>query len=66
MTEETAVTANAMARLLDVMSRLRDPEHGCPWDLRQNFQSIVPYTVEETYELVDAIKLRILSRSVKS
>jgi ATP diphosphatase len=56
MTEETAVTANAMARLLDVMSRLRDPEHGCPWDLRQNFQSIVPYTVEETYELVDAIE----------
>ncbi|MEK9989810.1 MAG: MazG family protein, partial [Halieaceae bacterium] len=38
------------------MSRLRDPEHGCPWDLQQNFKSIVPFTVEETYELVDAIE----------
>lgn len=37
------------------MERLRDPEHGCPWDLRQNFHSIVPSTLEECYELAQAI-----------
>ena len=56
MEAETGMAANTMAKLIDVMSRLRDPEHGCPWDLQQNFESIVPYTVEETYELVDAIE----------
>ena len=39
-----------------LMARLRNPETGCPWDLQQNYQSIVPYTLEETYELVDAIE----------
>lgn len=38
-----------------LMTRLRDPEDGCPWDLKQDFQSIVPHTLEETYELADAI-----------
>jgi len=42
--------------LLRVMERLRDPEHGCPWDLRQDFRSIVPSTLEECYELAQAIE----------
>ena len=44
-----------LTRLLDIMARLRDPEHGCPWDLAQNFATIVPYTIEEAYEVADAI-----------
>jgi MazG family protein len=43
-------------RLLDVMARLRDPEEGCPWDVEQDFASIAPYTVEEAYEVEDAIR----------
>lgn len=43
-------------RLLHVMTRLRDPEHGCPWDIKQSFESIVPYTIEEVYEVADAIE----------
>jgi len=42
-------------RLIDIMARLRDPEGGCPWDLEQDFASIAPYTVEEAYEVADAI-----------
>ena len=42
-------------RLLAVMSRLRDPDRGCPWDLKQTFQSIAAYTIEEAYEVADAI-----------
>ncbi len=42
--------------LLRVMQRLRDPEHGCPWDLAQDFDTIVPSTLEEAYELVEAIE----------
>ncbi len=42
-------------RLLEVMRRLRDPEGGCPWDLEQTFETIVPYTLEEAYEVADAI-----------
>lgn len=45
-----------MARLLEVMRRLRDPESGCPWDLEQTFRTIAPYTVEEAYEVADAIE----------
>lgn len=41
--------------LLDIMRRLRDPQDGCPWDKEQNFHSIAPYTVEEAYEVADAI-----------
>jgi len=41
--------------LLDVMQALRDPDTGCAWDLEQNFASIAPYTIEEAYEVVDAI-----------
>jgi ATP diphosphatase len=42
-------------RLLAIMARLRDPKHGCEWDLAQNFASIAPYTIEEAYEVADAI-----------
>jgi ATP diphosphatase len=45
----------ALARLLAVMARLRDPERGCPWDVQQDFASIAPYTIEEAYEVADAI-----------
>ena len=41
--------------LLHLMARLRDPQHGCPWDLRQDYASIVPHTLEEAYEVADAI-----------
>jgi ATP diphosphatase len=42
--------------LLDIMARLRDPERGCPWDREQNFSTIAPYTIEEAYEVADAIE----------
>ena len=42
-------------RLLDIMARLRDPQTGCPWDVEQDFQTIAPYTVEEAFEVADAI-----------
>src|SRR5246127_1013533 len=44
-----------IAALLDIMARLRTPVTGCPWDLEQNFATIAPYTIEEAYEVVDAI-----------
>lgn len=44
-----------ITRLLGIMSRLRDPQHGCPWDLKQSYATIVPYTLEEAYEVADAI-----------
>jgi MazG family protein len=47
-----------LARLLEIMARLRDPEHGCPWDREQNFSTIAPYTIEEAYEVADAIARR--------
>jgi nucleoside triphosphate diphosphatase len=43
-------------RLLAIMARLRDPNDGCPWDLRQTYATIVPYTLEEAYEVADAIE----------
>ncbi len=45
----------SMKRLLEVMQQLRDPDHGCPWDQQQDFASLVPYTIEEAYEVADAI-----------
>ena len=47
--------AGGMARLVEIMARLRDPDSGCPWDLQQDFASIAPYTIEEAYEVADAI-----------
>lgn len=44
--------------LLHLMARLRDPEYGCPWDLKQDYASIVPHTLEEAYEVADAIERR--------
>jgi len=46
----------AMARLLETMRALRDPEGGCPWDREQTMSSILPYTLEEVYELIDAVE----------
>lgn len=43
-------------RLVEIMARLRDPETGCPWDLEQDFATIAPYTIEEAYEVADAIE----------
>mgnify|MGYP006173166193 FL=1 len=42
--------------LLHLMARLRDPQHGCPWDLKQSYATIVPHTIEEAYEVADAIE----------
>ncbi|MFK4025673.1 nucleoside triphosphate pyrophosphohydrolase [Stutzerimonas balearica] len=47
-----------LADLLHLMARLRDPQHGCPWDLQQDYASIVPHTLEEAYEVADAIERR--------
>ncbi len=41
--------------LIDVMARLRDPKNGCPWDLKQNYKTIIPHTLEEAYEVADAV-----------
>jgi len=46
----------ALGALLALMARLRDPEHGCPWDRAQSFSTIAPYTIEEAYEVADAIE----------
>ncbi|MDJ0629880.1 MAG: nucleoside triphosphate pyrophosphohydrolase [Rhodobacter sp.] len=47
-----------LPRLLEIMRRLRDPAAGCPWDIEQDFASIAPYTIEEAYEVADAIERR--------
>src|SRR5436305_8332314 len=44
-----------ITRLTEIMAALRTPASGCPWDLEQNFESIAPYTIEEAYEVADAI-----------
>jgi nucleoside triphosphate diphosphatase len=57
MTDDpSALPEEPMARLLAVMARLRNPDGGCPWDLEQDFRSIAPYTIEEAYEVADAIE----------
>ena len=48
-------------RILAIMARLRDPDHGCPWDREQTFESIAPYTIEEAYEVADAVACGDLS-----
>src|SRR3954466_6977522 len=50
------MTTRPIDRLLAVMDRLRDREHGCPWDLEQRFATVAPYTIEEAYEVADAIE----------
>jgi MazG family protein len=54
MNDRGAAAARALARLLDIMRRLRAPD-GCPWDREQDFASIAPYTIEEAYEVAEAI-----------
>lgn len=49
-------TNAGIERLLEIMRRLRDPETGCPWDIEQTFATIAPYTIEEAYEVADAIE----------
>ena len=44
-----------IGKLLDIMATLRNPDGGCPWDLAQDFSTIAPYTIEEAYEVADAI-----------
>ena len=53
--ESTKANAAALDRLLGIMAQLRDPETGCEWDRAQSFASIAPYTIEEAYEVADAI-----------
>ncbi len=48
--------ATPFDRLVDLMARLRDPQTGCPWDVEQTFETIAPYTIEEAYEVLDAIE----------
>ncbi|PAX52686.1 nucleoside triphosphate pyrophosphohydrolase [Brunnivagina elsteri] len=49
-------TLTALQELIDVVAKLRNPEDGCPWDLAQTPQTLIPYVIEEAYEVVDAIK----------
>jgi MazG family protein len=53
---DTTDTATEIDRLLAIMARLRDRERGCPWDLEQDFATIAPHTIEEAYEVADAIQ----------
>ena len=53
--ESDAKAQRSLARLLGIMRRLRDPANGCPWDREQDFASIAPYTIEEAYEVAEAI-----------
>jgi len=53
---KTGLTPSPMMQLLEIMARLRDPDSGCPWDRAQNFASIASYTIEEAYEVADAIE----------
>ncbi len=55
---EKAPAPGDIARLLEIMRKLRDPETGCPWDLEQDFATIAPYTIEEAYEVASAIETR--------
>lgn len=55
MTADHTEAKAALARVLDIMAALRDPETGCPWDIEQDFASIAPHTIEEAHEVADAI-----------
>lgn len=52
----TSLSATDVAPLLKIMEKLRDPKTGCPWDKAQTFQTIVPFTLEEAYEVADTIE----------
>ena len=51
----------AISRQIEIMARLRNPDNGCPWDVVQDFDTIAPYTIEEAYEVADAIQKRDFS-----
>ena len=53
---DTTRTDAALRRIVDIMRQLRDPDTGCPWDVKQTFETIAPYTIEEAYEIADAIQ----------
>jgi len=55
-TDVLADSSRPFERLVAIMARLRDPERGCPWDVEQTFATIAPYTIEEAYEVADAIQ----------
>jgi ATP diphosphatase len=57
----TSAAEVELRRLLDIMAALRDPANGCPWDKQQSFDTIAPYTIEEAYEVADAIAQRDFS-----
>jgi ATP diphosphatase len=54
--DRRSLPKDPLARLLAVMAWLRDRQHGCPWDIDQTFRTIAPYTIEEAYEVADAIE----------
>ena len=56
MTADIKIPTRDLPGLIEIMSRLRNPDSGCPWDLEQDFSSIAPYTIEEAYEVADAIE----------
>ncbi len=56
MDQQTDTNTSAIKNLIDLMRMLRDRQHGCPWDLEQSIASLVPYTLEEVYEVVAAIE----------
>ena len=53
---DTSRTDAALRRIIDIMRQLRDPDTGCPWDVKQTFETIAPFTIEEAYEVADAIQ----------
>ena len=55
MAKKQTATAHPIEELIEVMRALRNPDGGCPWDLEQDFKTIAPYTIEESYEVADAI-----------
>jgi ATP diphosphatase len=58
MAETAPPSSSTLADLVEIMRRLRDPENGCSWDREQTFETIAPYTIEEAYEVADAIQRR--------
>ncbi len=58
MDELNAKNVRGIERLKYIMERLRDPKNGCPWDIEQTYETIAPYTIEEAYEVADAIELQ--------
>ncbi|MCE9678079.1 nucleoside triphosphate pyrophosphohydrolase [Shewanella sp. AS1] len=60
MTSSSSDSSSDIARLLEIMAKLRDPKTGCPWDRAQDYQSIVPFTLEEAYEVADTIERNAL------